>query len=181
MGAHLFTVRAVLTSVHGICFGCFTLLACFGFVVGAAAASGADLSQARASRTRVAVERAYLLATVAFAWIAVLSGTYVIYPWYRAAPPPHTTDMRHFPRQLLLSNAATANWHTLGMEWKEHVAFLAPIVITSVAYVCWRHRDLVVRDTLVRRLVLGLGLTAVAATGIAASTGAFLNKVAPTF
>ncbi len=177
----MFTVRAILTSVHGICFGCFFLLASFGFLVGMAAASGADFAPARASRRRVAVERVYLLVTVAFAWIAVLSGTYVIYPWYRAAPPPHTTDLRHFSRQLLLSNAATAKWHTIGMEWKEHVAFVAPIVITSVAYVCWRHRDLVMRDRLVRRVVLGLAVTAVVSAGIAASTGAFLNKLAPTF
>jgi hypothetical protein len=67
------------------------------------------------------------------------------------------------------------------MEWKEHVSFVAPIVITSVAYVCWRHRDLVVRNPQVRRLVLGFSLMAVAAAGIAACTGAFLNKLAPIF
>jgi hypothetical protein len=175
------TVRAILTSIHGICFGCFFLLASFGLVVGTAAATGTDVSPLRASCRRVAFERLYLLVTAALAWVAVLSGTYLIYPWYRATPPPHATDLRHFSRQLLVSNAATAKWHSIGMEWKEHVSFVAPIVITSVAYVCWRHRDLVVRDPQVRRLVLGFSLMAVAAAGIAACTGAFLNKLAPIF
>jgi hypothetical protein len=31
--------------------------------------------------------RWYLAAMVVLAWAAVLSGAYVIYPWYRAVPP----------------------------------------------------------------------------------------------
>lgn len=38
-----------------------------------------------------------------------------------------------FPQRLLMSSPATIGWHSLGMEWKEHVAWFAPISITNLA------------------------------------------------
>ena len=64
--------------------------------------------------------RIYLLTMVVLAWVAVLTGAYVIYPWYRATPPPGTADLSMFPQRLLMSNPTTIGWHSLGMEWKEH-------------------------------------------------------------
>ena len=40
--------------------------------------------------------KVYLLAMVVFAWAAVLTGAYVIYPWYRAAPPSGAADLSIF-------------------------------------------------------------------------------------
>ena len=54
------------------------------------------------------------------AWLTVFSGTYIVYPWYRAPDPGS-------PRSFLLANADTKAWHTFGMEWKEHVGWFAPI------------------------------------------------------
>jgi hypothetical protein len=66
--------------------------------------------------------KVYLVGMTALAWAAVLTGAYVIYPWYRAASPPGTTDLSLFPQRLLMASPATSGWHSLGMEWKEHVA-----------------------------------------------------------
>ena len=71
---------------------------------------------------------------VVLAWAAVLTGAYVMYPWYRAAAPPSTVDLSAFPQRLLMANPMTVGWHSLGMEWKEHVARFTPIPITMVTF-----------------------------------------------
>jgi hypothetical protein len=136
------TSRALWTLIHGMGFGALYLLACSGALV--------ELYRFTTSSTpfdcspgRERFLKAYLLAMVVLAWAAVLSGAYVIYPWYRATPPPGTGDLSMFPQRLLLANATTAGWHSVGVEWKEHVAWLAPISITMVAFVFARYgRDL---------------------------------------
>jgi hypothetical protein len=52
----------------------------------------------------------------AIAWATVISGTYIVYPWYRAKPLAGTSDLSAYPRSLLLSSESTAQWHTFGME-----------------------------------------------------------------
>src|SRR6185437_2091901 len=44
------------------------------------------------------------------AWLAVLLGTYMIYPWYRAKPQPGSV-LSDFPKFLLLSRKQTIEWH----------------------------------------------------------------------
>ena len=61
----------------------------------------------------------YLIGMVVLAWLAVLSGAYIVYPWYRAVPPAGVTDLSDYPRRLLLSSGTTSEWHNVGMEWKE--------------------------------------------------------------
>jgi hypothetical protein len=68
------------------------------------------------------------------AWLTVITGTWIVYPWYRAKPPADA-DLHFFPRAYLLAEPQRAGWHTFGMEWKEHVAWLAPILATAVLYV----------------------------------------------
>jgi uncharacterized membrane protein len=65
------------------------------------------------------------------------------------------------------------------MEWKEHVAWIAPIAVTMAAVVVLKHRDVLVRNRDLRLAVLGFVLAAFFATGVAGVAGAFLNKVAP--
>lgn len=75
-------------------------------------------------------------------WLAVSIGTFVIYPWYRAAPPaaPTHSALAGYPKLLLMSQPQTAGWHEFGMEWKEHIGWLAPILVTSIAVVATRYR-----------------------------------------
>jgi hypothetical protein len=68
------------------------------------------------------------------AWITVITGTYIVYPWYRATAPKGA-DLTQYPRAYLLKDPELAVWHNFGMEWKEHVAWLAPILATAVAFI----------------------------------------------
>jgi hypothetical protein len=172
------TARAVWTSVHGMGFGALYLLACSGALVELYRFATSSLSpETTPSQERFL--KVYLLSMVVLAWAAVLTGTYVIYPWYRAAPPPGTTDLSMFPQDLLMSSPTTIGWHSLGMEWKEHVAWFTPISITMVAFVFIRYgRDL--KDhRQVRAAVLCFAATSFVSAGIAGFCGAMLNKYAP--
>ena len=95
-------------------------------------------------------------------------------------PPPGTANLTlMFPQRLLMSNPTTIGWHSLGMEWKEHVAWFAPISITMVAFVFIRYgRDLKNHPQL-RATVLSFALASLVAAGIAGFFGAMINKYAP--
>jgi hypothetical protein len=172
------TLRSLWTMIHGMGFGALYLLATSGALVELwrlttpSPASGSTPGQERFLKI-------YLISMAVLAWAGVLTGAYVIYPWYRAAPPPGTVDLSLFPQRLLLSNATTIGWHSLGMEWKEHVAWFAPISITMVAFVFIRYgRDLVNHKQL-RAAVLGFAAASFIAAGVAGFFGAMLNKNAP--
>ena len=65
------------------------------------------------------------------------------------------------------------------MEWKEHVAWLSPILATAAAYLAVRYRSQLEEWVGVRRTVR-VFLTLAFATGlVAGALGAALNKVAP--
>lgn len=106
------------------------------------------------------------------AWITVITGTWIVYPWYRA-PDPQS------PRSLLLASPTTAGWHRFGMEWKEHVAWIAPILATAVAFAVSYYREELAERHDVRRAALILFTVAFVAAGVAGVFGAFINKVAP--
>lgn len=121
----------------------------------------------------------YLLAMVVLAWAAVLTGAYVVYPWYRATPPAGTTDLAMFPQRLLMASPTTIGWHSLGMEWKEHVAWFVPISITMVAAVVLRYGQSLRHHTQLRTAVLAFTCASFIAAGIAGFFGAMIDKVAP--
>jgi hypothetical protein len=172
------TVRGLWTLIHGMGFGALYLLACSGALVELYRfTTSSPPSEATPGQERFL--KVYLLAMVILAWAAVLTGAYVIYPWYRAALPPSTTDLSIFPQRLLMSSPTTIGWHSLGMEWKEHVAWLAPISITMVAFVFIRYgRDLKNHRQL-RAAVLCFAVASFVAAGIAGFCGAMINKYAP--
>jgi hypothetical protein len=172
------TARALWTLVHGLGFGAFYLLACSGGLVELyRLTTSSSVSESTPGQERFL--KVYLFTMVVLAWVAVLTGAYVIYPWYRAAPPPGTTDLSMFPQRLLMSSPTTIGWHALGMEWKEHVAWLAPISITAVAFVFIRYgRDLKNHRPL-RAAVLCFAVVSFLAAGIAGFCGAMINKYAP--
>ena len=95
-----------------------------------------------------------------------------------AAPPDGTTDLSTFPRYFLLANESTAQWHEFGMEWKEHVAFLAPIAATVVAFVVSYYGPQLARKVGERRAVMIFFIVAFVATAVAGMFGAFITKAA---
>lgn len=172
------TFRDLMTVLHGMGFGALFMLAFSGAigVIYATAVAGARWEPGPvASR----MFRFYLISMAVLAWLTVISGSYIVYPWYRAIPPAGTTDLSGFPQRLLMSSPMTAGWHDFGMEWKEHIAWFAPIAMTMVAYVFIKYgpRLAMLRD--MRRAVLGFVFVAFVATGVAGAFGAFLNKYAP--
>jgi|SRR5579872_4395729 len=170
--------REFFTAIHGLLFGGFFVLASFGLLVESIRSIYA-IETSELTGVGRSLATLYLVATVVLGWAAVLAGTYVVYPWYRAVPPIGVSDLTKFPRSLLLANSATSGWHNFGMEWKEYVAWLAPIAITMVAYLLTKQRLAVKRYPEIRKAVLIFALIAFGAAGVAAFFGAMINKHAP--
>ena len=74
-----------------------------------------------------------------------------------------------------------AAWHNFGMEWKEHVAWLSPMLATAVAYVVLRYGLRLSEAPEVRRAMIVLFSLAFIAAGVAGLFGALITKVAPLF
>jgi hypothetical protein len=172
------TTRSLLTLIHGMGFGALYLMACSGALVELHRRYGSPMKPAIEVEDERFLGR-YLIAMAVVAWFTVLTGAYIIYPWYRAVPPPGTASLAAFPQRLLMSSPSTSAWHSIGMEWKEHVAWLVPISVTMAAAVFKRHgRNLKVQPEL-RMAVLSFMWTSLIAAGIAGFFGAMLNKNAP--
>jgi hypothetical protein len=172
------TWREIVTAIHGMLFGGFFLMACFGVLVLLHRSFGARGNSEVTDQGRRR-ERIFLIAMVMLGWAAVLSGAYVVYPWYRAAVPSGVTNLELYPQRLLMSDPHTASWHTLGMEWKEHVAWMAPMLMTMVAWVMVKYEDAGEEHRRLRAMVSGFALAAFLAGGVAAEFGAWINKKAP--
>ena len=170
--------RELMTALHGLGFAALFLLAFSGALVELYRICTPDRSSSLTTWERK-LFRAYLIAMVVLAWGAVLSGAYIVYPWYRAHPPAGVTDFAGYPQRSLLANPTTAGWHNIGMEWKEHVAWFAPIAITMAAYVFITYGAGLSRQRGVRNAVFGFAVAAFIAAGIAGVFGAFINKNAP--
>lgn len=172
------SLRDLLTALHGMGFGALFMLAFSGAIAEMYRMSTSGGTTVPSPRSQLFL-RIYLYAMVVLAWAAVLSGAYLIYPWYREIPPVGTVDLSLFPKALLTSSPTTALWHSIGMEWKEHVAWLAPIAMTMVAYVFVTYGPALGKQSQIRTAAFVFVLVAFIATGIAGAFGAFLNKYAP--
>lgn len=172
------TVRSLWTLIHGMGFGALYLLASSGALVELWRLTGRPVVSVPAPGHERFL-KIYLFTMVVLAWAAVLSGTYVIYPWYRAAPPAGTANLAMFPQRLLLSSATTQGWHSLGMEWKEHVAWLVPISTTMVAFVVARYGADLKHHRQLRTAILGFVAVSFLAAGVAGFWGAMIDKYAP--
>ena len=172
------TTRDLWTIFHGMGLGALFMLAFSGAVAELYRLSAPGVPAQLGAQERNLLNF-HLVARVVLAWLAVLTGAYIVYPWYRAVPPAGVTDLAGYPRSLLLSSGRTSEWHRIGMEWKEHVAWVAPIAITMVAYVTMKYQRAVVRLQQMRLAVLTFTGAAFIATGIAGAFGGLLNKYAP--
>jgi len=174
----LFTVREAWTLIHGIFFGGGFLLA---FTGGLALLYNlkAELLTTAGARRHVRWLKLATLVMAGLTWLAVLSGTYISYPWYRAAPPEGVVDLASYPRSYLMADPDLAFWHTFGMEWKEHIAWFAPMLATAVAFVVWRYGGHLARDSRLCWALIVLFVLAFAAAGIAGLLGALVTKAAP--
>ena len=172
------TAHSFWTLVHGMGFGALYLLAGSGALILLYLRFSTD-GPAHILQGGDRLLGIYFTAMSALAWLTVLSGTYIIYPWYRAAAPVGATSLAAFPRALLLSHPATRQWHLIGMEWKEHVAWIVPIAITMAAYVAIKYARDIRNHAQLRYPLYGFVTISLLAAGIAGFFGAMLDKNAP--
>jgi hypothetical protein len=174
----LLTLRESWTMIHGVVFGGGFLLAFTGglallYTLKADALTAAGIRR----HVRLLTLATFILAGLT--WLAVLSGTYGSYPWYRAAPPEGVTDLTAYPRSYLRADPNLSFWHSFGMEWKEHIAWFSPLLATPVAFVVWRYGAYLARDSQLRWAMIVLIALAFAVAGIAGVLGILITKAAP--
>lgn len=178
------TNRETWTLIHGMLLGALFLLSFAGGLAGLYSMRAGWLTST-GLRERIARLNLGTSVMAVVAWLTVVSGTWIVYPWYRVPLPPGQSaaalgaDLVNYPKQLLVSNPALAEWHTFAMEWKEHVAWFAPILATAVAFVVVRYGLKIANQDQIRRALLTLFVFAFCAAGIAGLFGALITKAAP--
>jgi hypothetical protein len=65
------------------------------------------------------------------------------------------------------------------MEWKEHIAWIAPMLATVVAFGATNYGRRLAYEPGIRRLLLWIFVGAFATAGIAGLFGALITKAAP--
>jgi hypothetical protein len=163
--------------VHGMVLGALFLLAYGGGMAGLYSLRP-DWVTAAGIRERLLRLKLGAWGMAGVAWLTVITGTWIVYPWYRARPPAGA-DLRLFPRSYLLSDPQRAGWHTFGMEWKEHVSWLAPILATAVVYIISVYGEELVKEARMRSVLMALLTLAFLAAAAAGLFGALITKVAP--
>jgi hypothetical protein len=164
------TNRELWTLIHGMVLGALFLLAFGGGL------AGLYSYRSRFLTPEGAAERAWRLklgtgVMAVVAWLTVMTGTWIVYPWYRAEP-----DGAKFQ---LLADETTAKWHEFAMEWKEHVAWIAPMLATAVAVgVIYYGVDLM-RERRIRDGLIVFFVAAFLIAGVAGLLGALITKAAP--
>jgi hypothetical protein len=166
-----FTDREWWTLLHGMVFGAVFLLAFAGGVAGLYSLRSEWVTPA-GIRERVRRLKIGVVAMAVAAWGTVITGTWIVYPWYR--DPAKTS-----PKSIILSSSSTKDWHEFGMEWKEHVAWFSPILATVVAFIVLYYGVNLVRHDRVRRTALTLFVLSFVFAVVAGAFGAFITKVAP--
>jgi hypothetical protein len=164
------TTREWWGIIHGMGLGTLFLLAFAGGLAGLYSLRPGLLTESgvveRMRRLRIGT---WGMAVVA--WLTVTTGSYVVYPWYRAEPDG--------PKFKLLANANTADWHNFGMEWKEHIAWIAPLLATAVAFAVTYYGTSLIRHQGIRKALMAFFTLAFVIAAIAGALGAFITKAAP--
>jgi hypothetical protein len=156
----------------------FMLHTAFGVIIAHAFAGGmATLLIRRPTRLGEIVRIASATGMAVVSWLTVLTGTWMVYPGYRAVPPEGAA-LADYPKPWLQDNDLYF-WHEVGMEWKEHVGWITPLAATAVAFVVYRHGEVIRGDARLRVAVRTLFILAFVAAAVAAGLGALINAVAP--
>ena len=165
------TNREFWALVHGVLLGGAFLLAFTGGLVGFYSLRP-ELLTAQGVRERIRRLEWGTVAMAILTWVTVIVGTWIVYPWYREDTPDS-------PRSLLLENPDTADWHEFAMEWKEHIAWISPMLATAAAFMVLYYRDDLIRNTLAKRIAMALFIAAFVVAVIAGLLGALITKKAP--
>lgn len=165
------SIRESWTVIHGMLFGAAFLLSFAGGLAGLYSLRP-EWVTAEGIKERMTRMKIGLWSMAVIAWGTVITGTFIVYPWYRVKDPTS-------PRSILLADPATSAWHTFGMEWKEHVGWLAPIAATIVAFAVTYYGPSLAKKVGERRALQIFFIASFATAAIAGIFGAFINKIAP--
>ena len=157
--------------IHGVILGGAFLLAFSGGLAGFYSLRP-GLVTGEGMHERMRRLKAGAVGMAALVWLTVISGTWIVYPWYRE----ETDDS---PKTLLLADEDTKDWHEFAMEWKEHIAWIAPMLATAAAFIVLYYRDDLIKNQTARRIAMGCFIAAFAIAVIAGLLGALITKKAP--
>ena len=172
------TDREFWTGLHGMIFGAGFLLAFAGGVVGLSSLRPEWIT---ADGNKASMRRVMFVtwAMAVLAWATVLLGTYLIYPWYRAQPPPGVTALCSGVSALVFAipggNGRLAPiWHGV-----EGACGLVRADYCHRGRLC-RHppASLLCKDARLRRMLLILFSISFFCAAIAGFFGALINKAA---
>lgn len=171
------TIREFWTAAHGMILGALFLLAFGGgladlYSLKPELVSGVGVKE-RLKRLRLGTMLMAIVST-----LTVITGSYIVYPWYRATPP-EGADLSQFPRSFLKADPNLAAWHGFGMEWKEHIAWFSPILAIAVAYLVWKYGPVLVKDPALRKMIITIFVISFVTAAIAGLLGALITKAAP--
>ena len=165
------TTREFWALIHGVILGGAFLLAFSGGLAGFYSLRP-GLVTGEGMHERMRRLKAGTVAMAALVWLTVISGTWIVYPWYRE----ETADS---PKSLLLADPGTEDWHEFAMEWKEHAAWIVPLLATAVAFsAIYMGAGLLARDD-VRRQLMWFLFASFALAAVAGLLGALITKNAP--
>jgi hypothetical protein len=183
------TSRETWTLIHGLILGSLFLLAFAGGLAGLYSLQP-ELVTPEGIRERLFRLRVGVTGMAVLAWATVITGTWVVYPWYRetiagkslaACKGLQAPSDKCSPKEFLLSNTSgdTSNWHEFGMEWKEHIAWIAPMLATTAAFLAIYYGAALARNRYLRLVVMSFFVAAFLTAGIAGLYGALITKAAP--
>ena len=165
-----FTGHGWLNTAHGVLFGggYIVLLALALLAVACLRPAHLTPSGLRLTERQVGVS---VTAATVVAWIAVVTGTWGIYPWFRAVPGGAAS--------VLLAHPSLAFWARWVIASKEWVAWTSVAFVTAAALTGFRWRARLAGEALLRRRLLGLLVAAFLGAAYAGAVGTLLAKLAP--
>jgi hypothetical protein len=174
----LFSSRSLITMLHGIGLSGAALVGLASSLF-AMALLRAGQRQVGPTAWQARLLTGLLCLSTGALWLAVLAGTYGVFPLYRVTPPQGAADLAAYPRALLLAGPSTAWLHSFAMEIKEHVPWIAAMLATAGAFVVWQDPVRALRDRAMFRSTFALVAISFALASWTGLLGILVNKVAP--
>jgi len=162
------STREFWALVHGFVLGGLFLIAFAGGLAGLYSLKP-ELLTAEGISERMGRLKLGMTTMAVVAWATVITGTWIVYPWYREETPDAA-------KTILLADPDTADWHEFAMEWKEHIAWIAPMLATVAAFIVLYYRGDLIRNQTARRLAIGLFIGSFACAAVAGILGGLITK-----